>query len=188
MTVVDTIAAVPRFQFVSPWTEAPMRNYTFEEWNAYVPVGANNVVNLSISVINFPDGDYNFDGVVDQTDVCVWRATLGSTTQAEADGNGDGIVNHSDFNIWATNAQPAALALVTEIKFTQTTRLPNGAVQLAFTNVAGLCLSVAGTTNPSAASSWTTLGSVPEIAPSQYQFTDLQATNHAQRFYRITQP
>ncbi len=188
MTAVDAIAAVPRFQFVSPWTEAPMRNYTFDDWNAFVPVGTNNVVNLSISVVNFPDGDYNFDNLVDQADVCIWHATLGSTTQAEADGNGDGIVNQADFNLWVTNAQPAALALVTGIKFTQTRRLPNGAVQLAFTNVAGLCLSVAGTTNPAVASSWIRLGSVPETTPGQYQFTDLQATNYTRRFYRVTQP
>lgn len=192
MNAVDAIAALPRFAFEPPWlpwNEAPMRNYTFADYANYVPVGANNVVNLSISALNFPNGDYNFDGLVNQADVCVWRTTLGSTTQAEADGNGDGIVNQADFNVWATNAQPAALALVTGIKFTQTTRLPSGAFQLTFTNAPGLCLSAAAATNPVVPfSNWTTLGGVPEIAPGQYRFVDAAATNHARRFYRVTQP
>jgi len=187
MNAVDAIAALPRFAFLSPWNEGPLRNYTAVDYNTFVPVGSNNVVNLSISVLNVLDGDYNFDGVVNQADVCVWRASLGSTTQAEADGNGDGIVNQADFNVWAANAQPGALALVTGIKFTQSSWLPGGAFRLGFTNAPGLCLSLAGTTN-AAAGQWITLGSIPEIAPGQYQFTDLQATNSPQRFYRVTQP
>jgi len=189
MNAVDAIAALPTFLFESPWGDGPMRNYTLSDYFASVPVGVANVVNMNVSVFNIPDGDFNGDGVANQADVCIWRATLGSTTQAEADGNGDGIVNQADFNVWAANAQPAALALVTGIKFTQTTRLPNGAFRVAFTNAPGLCLSLAATTNSAAPlSQWTALGSVPEIAPGQYQFTDLQATNLTRRFYRVTQP
>jgi len=32
---------------------------------------------------------------------------------------------------------------------------------------------------------WTALGGVTEISPGQFQFTDPQATNSPQRFYRV---
>lgn len=47
-----------------------------------------------------PLGDYNYDGVVDSADYTVWRDTLGSTTQIDADGNFDGIVDMLDFDLW----------------------------------------------------------------------------------------
>jgi hypothetical protein len=34
-------------------------------------------------------------------------------------------------------------------------------------------------------SNWTMLGAVSEVSPGQYQFSDPQATNAGQRFYRI---
>lgn len=57
----------------------------------------------SVSILDFPDGDYNFDGIVDAADYAVWRASLGSTIEAEADGNGDGVVDQADYLMWRQN-------------------------------------------------------------------------------------
>jgi hypothetical protein len=51
-----------------------------------------------------PYGDFNFDGRVDTADFTVWRDTMGSTSDLEADGNGDGVVDHADYLIWKSDA------------------------------------------------------------------------------------
>jgi len=37
-------------------------------------------------------------------------------------------------------------------------------------------------------SNWTPLGPATEVSPGYYQFTDPQATNGGQRFYRVRSP
>jgi len=75
------------------------------------------------------------------------------------------------------------------ITLVQRARLPNGDFQFAFSNTNCATFTVLATTNMALPlSNWTVLGSVPEISPGQFQFTDPQATNSAQRFYRVRSP
>jgi hypothetical protein len=67
--------------------------------------------------------------------------------------------------------------------------LPGGAFQFAFTNTPGLSFTAFATTNVALPlTNWTGLGPVPEVSPGQFQFTDSQATNTSQRFYRVRSP
>jgi len=93
------------------------------------------------------------------------------------------------------NGIPGASAILrfapspTTIVLSNPVRLPGGAVQVGFTNAPGSVFTALATTNLSAAlSSWTTLGGVTEVSDGQFQFTDSQATNYPQRFYRVHSP
>jgi cytochrome c peroxidase len=48
-------------------------------------------------------GDYDGNGVVEQADYNVWRASLGNASSLAADGNGDLIVDAADYVIWRNN-------------------------------------------------------------------------------------
>jgi hypothetical protein len=63
------------------------------------------------------------------------------------------------------------------------------ALNVCFAPAAAAAITVLGSTDSSLpASNWTVLGAAVEAPPGQYQFTDLQATNYPQRFYRVRSP
>ncbi len=67
--------------------------------------------------------------------------------------------------------------------------LANGSVRFAFTNTPGATFSVLATGFPwMPLPEWMVLGGVTETAPGQFQFTDPDATNYVQRFYRLRSP
>ncbi|MGD0258465.1 MAG: cell wall anchor protein [Verrucomicrobiota bacterium] len=67
--------------------------------------------------------------------------------------------------------------------------LANGSFQFAFTNTPGAFFGVVGATNPALPlSNCTPLGDATEVSPGQFQFSDPQTTNSAQRFYRVRSP
>jgi hypothetical protein len=81
------------------------------------------------------------------------------------------------------------VASVTASTLTGATMLPGGTFQFAFTNTPGAGFSVFGATNISLPySNWSFLGSLTDNPPGQFLFTDPQATNHLQRFYRVRSP
>jgi hypothetical protein len=70
-----------------------------------------------------------------------------------------------------------------------TSWLPGGGFQLGFTNVPGAPFSVVAATNVALPlSNWMLLTGLTEVTPGQFQFTDPQATNLPQRFYRVRSP
>lgn len=74
------------------------------------------VIVQDIEVLSFTDGDYNFDGFVNDADLAVWTANIGSTTKAEADGNGNGVIDQADFLIWQANVpEPNSLGLAAAV-------------------------------------------------------------------------
>ncbi|TWT86148.1 Peptidyl-prolyl cis-trans isomerase A precursor [Pseudobythopirellula maris] len=118
MDVVDSIAALPRVNAGAPFDNLPVID--FEQPN--VNLDELVVVN-SVSVLNFADGDYDFDGDVDLNDRQVWLTSFGSTTLAEADGNGNGVVDAADFTIWrdSYNASSVSLSIPEPTGFVLTT-------------------------------------------------------------------
>ena len=66
----------------------------------------------------------------------------------------------------------------------------SGLFQFEFTdNTDGATFTVLTTTNLALPlSNWTVLGVPIEISPGQFQFSDAQATNNTQRFYRVSSP
>jgi hypothetical protein len=71
------------------------------------------------------------------------------------------------------------------IVLTNAQLLPDRSFQFSFLNTPGASFSVFASTN---LATWTLLGLPTEISPGQFQFTDLQATNAPQQFYRVRSP
>ena len=79
----------------------------------------------------------------------------------------------------------------TRISFPSLVKLGDGSFQFGFINGSGPIYSVLANTNLSATvNAWTNLGTATEmpVGSGLFQFTDHQAPNHPQRFYRVSSP
>jgi hypothetical protein len=66
---------------------------------------------------------------------------------------------------------------------------PGGGFAFSFTNSPGGSFTVLAATNATlSVAKWTVLGTANEIAPGQYQFTDLSAASIGQQFYCVRSP
>src|ERR1044071_660942 len=69
------------------------------------------------------------------------------------------------------------------------TRLGDGSIQFSFQSYTGATFTVRAVTNLALPTGdWTLIGPATEISPGQFQFTDPQATNYLNRFYRVQWP
>lgn len=120
-------------------------------------------------------------------------------TNTSAFTNGNLLIGYNDnfpstggadnFVIFDNLRVEAPGAVATPIQLAGMTVALNGAFQFSFTNTPGALFMVLATTNMALPlNNWTTLGAVTEISPGQFQFSDLQATNNPQRFFRVRSP
>jgi uncharacterized repeat protein (TIGR03803 family) len=122
------------------------------------------------SLYSFSGG---YDGAAPQGDLIVNNNTLYGTT-AGGGSSGNGTV--FSFTL------PSSILLTNPIK-------SGGSFQFNFLNTSGSSNTVFATTNLTLPfSNWTLLGLAPEVSSGHFQFTDPQATNYPQRFYRVRSP
>lgn len=77
----------------------------------------------------------------------------------------------------------------TPVRLATCARTSTGVIQVTLTNIPGASLTLLASTNLALPiSAWTSLGSISEIAPGQFQFQDITSTNSPQRFYRARCP
>lgn len=68
-------------------------------------------------------------------------------------------------------------------------RPSNEIFEFTFTGTPGAAFTALMTTNVGAPlNDWQVLGSVPEVAPGEFKFTDPDTSTAAQRFYRVRAP
>jgi hypothetical protein len=90
----------------------------------------------------------------------------------------------------STSAMVQVIAPMPTVPFlTDLKSLSNGSFRFGFTNTPGTIFGVLATTNVALPmSNWTVAGSASEIAPGQFQFTDVQAASPGHREYRVRLP
>jgi hypothetical protein len=93
-------------------------------------------------------------------------------------------VSSGDYQVYAYAAMPT-----TDVTLINPAKVGDGNFRFSFTNTPGATFTAWASTNVALPlANWTPLGYVTQFSSGQYRFTDLQATNHPQRYYRISSP
>lgn len=149
--------------------------------------GTNNVVVWGIG--SGSQGDQRLHGFDGDTGAAVFSGGGTNELMAGTRSLNTGIAARGRIFVANDNKVYAFSILNRSILLSNFTTLANGAFQFSFSAMAGSGFTAFGTTNLTLPfTNWTSLGAVQEVAPGQFQFTDLQATNAAQRFYRVRSP
>ncbi len=149
---------------------------------------------FTATVASSPAGGVTPTGMVSFWDGSTFLAQVALNT------NGNAVVTNSGFNsgshaITAGYASDTIFASSSGSLFgtpphlTGPTLLSNGAFQLSFSNIIGAPFTMLGSTDLDLPlSNWAELGPATEILPGTFQFTDYEAPNNSQRFYRVRSP
>jgi sugar lactone lactonase YvrE len=148
----------------------------------FTPGGYRTIFSYGISLLSNPRG-LAFDSggnlyVANAGNGTIVKITPSRTASVFASGlsGPTSIAIFPGLNVWSA----------TGISLSNPQTTSNGAFQFTFTDNPGLAFTALGTTKaPLPLTNWTILGAVTEVSPGQYQFSDPQATNTGQRFYRI---
>ena len=157
---------------------------------------ANTIVKFSTNGIRSTfatdfDGLSNPRGLAFDSAGYLYVANSGDGTVLKFSPDGTSSVFASGLNTPSSIAIFPGLKLwsATALKLNNPTILPDGEFQFSLIENSGLSFTVLATTDVSLPQiNWATIGSVTEISPGRYQFTDPQATNNSRRFYQIRSP
>jgi hypothetical protein len=156
--------------------------------------GPSNTMILSATVASLPPATNTPTGMVSFWDGSLFlaQAPLDTNTIASFTTTNLTVGSHAISATYASDtffASSSGNLAPTPPYLTGVTMLNNGAFQLAFSNSIGAPFTVLGSTELGLPlSNWSVLGPATEILPGQFLFTDPQATNSAQGFYRVRSP
>jgi hypothetical protein len=147
--------------------------------------GTNNVVVWGLGAEN----DQRLHGFDGDTGATVFAGGGASELMAGTRRFSTGIAARGRIYVATDNKVYAFTVPIAPIDLTDLGLTADGGFHFAFTNVPGVSFTAFGTTDLTLPlANWTRLGAVPETAPGQFEYTDLQATNNVQRFYWVRSP
>ena len=135
------------------------------------------------------EGDHRLHGFDGDTGAVVFSGGSANELMAGTRRFNTAIAANGRIYVANDNKVYAFTVPVPPILLTNLAVLTNGLFQFSFTNNPGMNFTAFSTTNASLPfTNWTSLGSVTEVSPGNFQFRDQQAANYPQRFYRVRSP